>query len=722
MRIGFLSPLALALLAGLSQPARASSDDSCYPDWRVSRDSLDTCNNLPFLSPGNDSRTNLRLLLADKKAAPLAPNALSDDDLSQGFGPVPFPVYRLVPIAATPAEPDSTPHASPSAELDTLLQPLGIQRDEYKSAGADFLNGEGSRCRSNDDDSATAFIRQVLKADMPAAERELLVKARLQLLTACSWDGQVVDAQQIQSTEGQLLRTYLQAAADFYSGRFSDAERGFAGASSSHLPWLKETALYMTARTSLNQAQADAFDEYGMPQLEHVDKSALSDAEEGFLGYLKTYPQGDYVASARGLLRRVYWLADDHTKLAEAYAWQLTQATDAQRNVSVDELVAEADLKLLMVNGKAVKNPMILLVSDLMLMRAHTPPTLTRADLDGQKAVFADEPALFDYLQAAYALYVEHQPDSALKHLPQDVPSNPDYFAFSQQTLRGLALEAKQDWKAAEKLWLQLLPLAKQPLQRDQLELALAMNYERSGQLAKVFAADSPISAKQVRYILLRNSAGPDLLRQQIAQAHDPLERQTAQFVLLYKDLLRGQFATFDGDLKQLPASAPDDKLGTSLGYVYGAGQTLKLFQWNGDKAESGYACPSIAQTAATLQNDAKNPHGLNCFGEFILRNSLDSMPLEQARAAGSLGSTPSDFKGATFSRLDGYQQVIGNPKAPKADKAYALFRALNCYAPSGYNSCGGEDVAPAVRKAWFRQLKTGFADTQWGKSLQYYW
>ncbi|MXE01592.1 outer membrane assembly lipoprotein YfiO, partial [Escherichia coli] len=85
------------------------------------------------------------------------------------------------------------------------------------------------------------------------------------------------------------------------------------------VPWLKETALYMTARTSLNQAQAEAFDEYGMPQLEHVDKSALSHAEEGFLGYLKTYPQGDYLASARGLLRRVYWLAGDNSKLAEAF-------------------------------------------------------------------------------------------------------------------------------------------------------------------------------------------------------------------------------------------------------------------------------------------------------------------------------------------------------------------------------------------------------------------
>ena len=67
-------------------------------------------------------------------------------------------------------------------------------------------------------------------------------------------------------------------------------------------------------------------------------------------------------------------------------------------------------------------------------------------------------------------------------------------------------------------------------------------------------------------------------------------------------------------------------------------------------------------------------------------------------------------------------QDVIANAKAPKTDKTYALFRAINCYAPAGYNSCGGQDVAPAVRKAWFRQLKSGFADTQWGKSLQYYW
>ncbi|WP_339533067.1 outer membrane assembly lipoprotein YfiO [Pseudomonas mucidolens] len=722
MRIRLLSSLTLALFAGVSIQAQASSDDSCYPDWRVSRDTLTGCSNMPFLSPGNDSRVNLRLLLADQKSAPLTPNALGEDDLAQGFGPVPFPVYRLVPNPPAMQSSEEKGTAS-STELDQLLGSLGIQREVAPAAGEQFLSGEGSRCRSNNDDSAAAFIRQVIQADIPANERTLLANARLKLLTTCDWQGSVLlEPQLIASTQGRELTTYLLAASDFYSGRFVYAERGFAAVSVTSLPWLKETAVYMIARASLNHAQENAFDEYGMPQREAVDKNALDEAEHSFLSYLKTYPQGEYAASARGLLRRVHWLAGDANKLAEDFAWQLTEASDAQRNVSIDELVEETDNKLLTSHADSVSNPMLLVINDLMGMRASNPPKLSREILDAQKAAFADEPALYAYLQAAFALYVEHQPDSALKHLPRELPSNLDYFAFSQQTLRGLALEAKQDWQGAADLWLQLLPLAKQPLQRDQLELALAMNYERSGQLAKVFASDSPIQSRQVRYILLRSVAGPELLRQQITQASDPQERSTAQFVLLYKDLLRGQFATFAEDLQQLPASASADKLGTSLGYVYDGGQSLKLFHWNGDQAQSGYACPSIAQTAGTLQNAPKNPHGLNCLGEFILRNGLDSMPLEHARSAGSLGSSASDFKGQTFSRLEGYKQVIANSQAPRDDKAYALFRAINCYAPSGYNSCGGEDVDKAVRKGWFRQLKSGFADTQWGKSLQYYW
>ncbi|WP_025808562.1 hypothetical protein [Pseudomonas chlororaphis] len=723
MRIGLLSSLTLALGALLCNQAQASSDDSCYPHWTLVKNNLESCSSLPFLNPGNDSRVNLRLLLADSGALPLAPKALDADDLAEGYGPVPFSVSRLNP-APGPEAADAKA-ASADTDLNGRLEALQVVREAPQAAGDAFLSGEGSRCRSNSDASAQVFVDQLIAADLPDSERQALAQSRVKLLAACSWDGPQLASllpTNLQTPLGKGFATYLQAAGDFYSGRFSEAGSTFATLKDSPNAWLKETALYMNARTALNSAQQNAFDEYGMPALEHVDKSALHQAEVGFDSYLQTYPQGAYAASAKGLLRRVHWLDGNPDKLAADYAWQMTQAKDEQRNLSLNDLVEEVDTKLLMVNRNPVSTPLLLAVNDLMWMREQAEGRLTREALQQQKPVFAAQPALHDYLLAAFALYVDNNPDAALKLLPSELPANLDYLAFSQQTLRGLALEAQNDGPGAQALWLQLLPLAKQPLQREQLELALAMNYERNQQLAKVFAADSPIKSPQVRFTLLRNVADATLLRQQISQAADPVERNTAQFVLLYKDLLRSQYAAFASDLKQLPASAPEDKLGYSLGYVYSDGQSLKLFQWSGDKAESGYTCPSIAQTAAALEKDGKNPQGLNCFGEFILRNGLDGMPLDSQPDKQSLGGTESAFKGELFSRLDGYKQVIANSKAPRDDRAYALYRAINCYAPSGYNSCGGKDVEPAVRKAWFRQLKGTFADTQWGKSLQYYW
>lgn len=666
---------------------------------------------------------NLRLLLADSGALPLAPKALDADSLDEGYGAVPFPVFRLQP-APSPEDAD-TAQTPEDTDLNGRLESLQVVRETPQAAGDAFLSGEGSRCRSNSDASAQAFVDQLIAADLPASERQALAQSRVKLLAACNWDSPQLASllpTDLQTPLGKGFATYLQAAGDFYSGRFSEAGAAFATLKDSPSAWLKETALYMNARTLLNSAQQNAFDEYGMPALEHVDKSTLQQAEAGFDAYLQTYPQGAYVASAKGLLRRVHWLDGNPDKLAADYAWQMTQAKDEQRNLSLDDLVEEVDTKLLMVNRNPVSTPLLLAVNDLMWMREQAEGRLTRDALQQQKAVFAGQPALYDYLQAAFALYVDNDPDAALKLLPAEPAAKLDYLAFSQQTLRGLALEAKNDASGAQALWLQLLPLAKQPLQREQLELALAMNYERNQQLAKVFAADSPIQSPQVRFTLLRHVADAELLRQQISQAADPVERNTAQFVLLYKDLLRGQYAAFASDLGQLPASAPEDKLGYSLGYVYSNGQSLKLFQWNGKEAESGYVCPSLAETAAALEKDGKSPQGLNCLGEFILRNGLDGMPLDSQPDKLSLGGTPSAFKGEAFSRLEGYKQVIANSKAPRDDRAYALYRAINCFASSGNNRCGGKDVEPAVRKAWFRQLKGTFADTQWGKSQQYYW
>lgn len=722
MRIGLLSSLTLALGAAFSLPAQASYDsDACSPNWSLTGGGH--CNNVPFLNPGNDSRANLRLLLSDQGALPLNPAPLSDFDREAGYGPVPFDLSRLDPVPDV--APAATPDAPPVSVLDEPLRQLGISQEIGTIAGNEFVEGEGNRCRSNNEDSAAAFLEQLLgSSQLPADERQALAISRLQMLAACSWEAEQQNSllpSAIQSEPGKAFLTYLRGAAGFYNGRFTEASEQFAQLADSNQPWLKETALYMTGRIPLNAAQAHAFDDMGLPTFEHVDNIHLQLAEQGFERYLLTYPQGEYSASAKGLIRRVHWLAGDNQKLADDYAWQLTESKETQRNKTLPELVEEVDSKLLNASGTEIRTPLLLAINDLMAIGAYQTPFTLKA-LQTQKAVFAQQPALYDYLQAAVYLYIEKNPEQTLKILPGSVPDTLDYLAFSQQFLRGLALHEQQKWTDAETLWLELLNKVKQPLQREQVELALAFNYERSERLAKVFAADSPIKTSAIRYRLQRLVADAPLLRQQISQGADATERDSALFVLLYKELLRGQYPEFSEDIKQLPAEPSAEKLGVSLGYLYGSGKALTMFRWQGDKAEASYSCPTIAETAAALQADGNSPKGLNCLGEFILRNSLDDAPLEAKPYPAELGATPSAFKGEIYSRHEGYRQVIANINAPKEDRAYALFRAINCYAPSGNNSCGGKDVDPAARKAWFRQLKSGFADTQWGKSLQYYW
>lgn len=722
MRIGLLSSLALAISATCALPAQASYDeDVCSPEWWL--EGSGHCNSVPFLSPTNDSRINLRLLLSDQGVLAFDPAPVSDQDREAGYGPVPFDIARLDPAPLSTLVPP--PQTTPVSVLDEPMQQLGLGDRVPGIAGNAFIDGEGSRCRSNNEDSAAAFIKQLIASPMLAPQERLdLAQARLSLLSACTWDATALSGllpTAVTSEPGDAFLEYLRGAAQFYSGAFADATQTFTRLSASEQPWLKETALYMSGRIPLNAAQANAFDDMGLPTREQVDEANLKLAEQGFERYLKTYPQGEYSASARGLIRRVHWLAGEDQKLADDYAWQLTSSTEAQRNKSLPELIEETHSKLLSEPDNGIQAPLLLAIKDLQSIGGYQ-TTFNSQQLEGQKALFAQQPALYDYLRAAVLLRLENNPEAALNILPATLADNPDYLAFSQQFLRGQALHAQKKWPQAQALWLQLMAKVKRPLQYEQLEFALTTNYLYSEQLEKIFAADSPIKTPALRYRLQRMAADAPLLRQQISQGADATERDSALFVLLYKELLRNQYAAFAEDMKHLPAEPSTDKLGVSIGYLYGSGRPLSMFRWQGEQSESGYRCPSIADTAAALQVNGKDPRGLNCLGEFILRNNLDDAPVDEHSTAAPQPGVPVPFKGEIYARHEGYRQVIGDTKAPKEDRAYALFRAINCYAPSGNNTCGGTDVEPAVRKAWFRQLKSGFADTPWGKSLQYYW
>ncbi len=149
-------------------------------------------------------------------------------------------------------------------------------------------------------------------------------------------------------------------------------------------------------------------------------------------------------------------------------------------------------------------------------------------------------------MQANHAFYVAKDYARVLQLIPDDA-KRPSYtpLAFSRQVLRGQALAAKGDPNEAG-FWLELLGGAKALWQRPTVELGLAMNWERHGKLAQVFAPGSPITDRMVREILLMHSAGPGLLRRVALDVERAqTERDAALFTLLYKQLSRGTMPVF---------------------------------------------------------------------------------------------------------------------------------------------------------------------------------
>ncbi|WP_294255675.1 hypothetical protein [uncultured Sphingomonas sp.] len=688
--------MVLFLLLGLgalwSAPAHASGDYSCGPTWKLNAAVYSGCDDLAMLGPRNDSRTNLALLLADLPGA-----------------------ARLV----APAK--------PSVFLDiALLMPRSAD-----GGSPYFSDGEGSRCRSNVAGASSFEAAIRANAKVPEVERAALIAARQGLQPDCAQGtagttALVAAVNGAKSEAGKAFAAYLDGAAAFYAGDFNGAAARFASLGSARDPWLRETGRYMLGRVAVNRAQVDYYDEYGSPKEgAKIAPKLVAEAENALRSYMKAYPKGDYFFSARGLLRRVYWLAKDRERLEAEYA-ALIALPDAQRGIDAVSLAQEIDAKLLAgATADTLHDPILLAAFDLMHMRTGERgesccDALSRAALDAQRAKFARNPALFAFLQATHAYHFSGQPQEVLQLLPDaSHQASFSYLEFSRQMLRGMALEARAD-RNARGFWIDLLSGAKAPGQRPAVELALALHEERHDGLARVFAHDSPIRSQEIRDRLLMNVADAKLLRQQAqaagASAH---ERDVALFTLLYKEATRGSHRDFVEDMRLVPAGAPIE----SDYYIdFADAKSLPTAVFVRSKKLGDYGCPAFPETQRRLAAAASDAKAMLCLGEFTRVNGFDGFVLDSQPAAEELGGTPTRFAGAPYSRLDAYQAVIASPGASPDDKAYALFRAVNCYAPSAYNSCGGKGVEPLVRKGWFQRLKRDYPKSRWAQELRYYW
>ncbi|HZZ87942.1 MAG TPA: hypothetical protein VFE13_06360, partial [Caulobacteraceae bacterium] len=135
----FLPLVVAAFTLGVSA-AHASGDFGCDPTWQLAKTVYSDCDSVPFLSPGNDSRVNLQLLLLDAGRAKIGPPPTTDP-------PTP-------PIASS---------AAPFT-LEAFSALLGARSPDEDS---DYASGEGSRCRTNTA-GAAAFETALSAGSVPA--------------------------------------------------------------------------------------------------------------------------------------------------------------------------------------------------------------------------------------------------------------------------------------------------------------------------------------------------------------------------------------------------------------------------------------------------------------------------------------------------------------------------------------------------------------------------
>lgn len=699
--------LAAALIgaSGLAATvAWSCADSSCSPVWRLDAPDY-ACEGRAMLSPGNDTRINLLLLMRSLAPVSEAGLAYAKPEWDDGqLGHVFFSWHGLRDtLWPHPEEPET----NAAQDAPECAAPKAAQ-DAFAAALAADKAVPGS--------DRTALMALRAKVGCPDADTAL----------------------QPASAAGRDYAAYLRGADAFYKGQYDAARSAFAGLSNSASPWLRETAAYMKIRLGLRAAVAGAVDKYGdFAGIAAVDKAAARRAGAAIDAYLQAWPQGRYAASAQGLRRRVLWLSGETDTLAERYE-ALLRATPGSQEAAAD-LAEEIDNTLLQADGGAQaiiahgKTPLLMAIADLKAMRPADPAKpmpLPAATLAAQAPVFAGQDDLYGLLEATRAYYAGEAPRTILARLP-DAARSASYtpLAFSRQALRGMALAKAHDANEAG-FWQELMGGAKGLWQGPLAQLGLALRWQRDGRIDQALASKSPIADMTLRQLMLQTMAAPATLRANAADASRPDdERNVARFTLLYKGLTRGAYGDVVRDLALVP---PDPKVDLTAWYGNGlatpAAQRFTRGQWS-----DGWPCPPLAQTAATLAREPGNAAARVCLGEFYRLNGFDGFALYAPfEKVDQLGRGKDQFPGTPLSRDAIYATIIADKAAPADLRAYALYRAVMCYAPSGYNGCSGaaadydamqaQQVPKAQRKAWYDELKARYPASRWAKSLRYYW
>jgi len=586
-----------------------------------------------------------------------------------------------------------------------------------------------TRYISNNLESVHLFYTALLDDNMlTEQQRQPLAALRLKIDGSADMQTQLLQLVLEENSTAALFRDYLLAANAFYGGNYDSAFTTFSELRKSKQPWIAETASYMLMRVELNRSSDGDTGEFGDFNVDSVHKEAAQRARQQGILYLQKWPAGLYASSARGLFRRIDWYQGDWDQLALDLEQALKHPQDAD---ALQKLVAEADHKLLSsdyyrkgaVFMTAPDAPQLTFIQTLRLMR-NFPCTdnnvcVDQVYLDNIKPIFEKGQALPLWQYLTLWLAYQHQDYTTIMNTikPVDLLPEHDILAFSQQAMIGNILMTKDNWPVAHQFWQHLLSISKSKEQQQYIQgmLAGVMLYEDKAD--QIFAADSPITNLNYRSITLKTVATPELLRQQVTNGMNSEEQTIALHTLLIKDLIAGRYGDWLQDKKRI------SQLTGKIDADHFRDVDLNVFNWKGEQTETGYYCPTLDNIVTTLSVHADDSHALNCLGEFFRTTDASVSQSEADEKTLALGEALEHVKdNGTPDRQSYYMQVINNPQTEPEDKSFALYRAVMCYAPSGFNDCGGIDQEISVRKGWFNQLRKEFPGGIWTRKLKYYW
>jgi hypothetical protein len=717
----------VAAIAALNaNTLQASSDLDCPPPLTAvisSTAALDCRFGIgnAVLNPYNDSRVNLLLAMTRPASNQAVENrhALSWDATAN---PIQSPFYiEAIQVPASPAE-DTTSRALYNQFID-LLRYVGF--DEHHASVAHINKDYQPPSLSHLAYRALA-LQEIVQADaaLNEVDRKQILKYLLQL-----------DNSPEQNRTKDYLR-YIDAANAFYADDYSTAEQLFSALATASTAWVKEAALYNLIRVAIRKAQRQSGDSYGFFDLARVDQTQANKILPAIQQYVQAFPQGRFVDSATQLKRRAYWLSHDNKNLLQSYVEAINAIRNNNDFLAAAQLAVEIDTKYLFAasseKADVDKLPAPLahiewdnavLATAQILVRLRKPAAddtqtpyhpVTLDAIKSHENHFTQQNAtsLYQYVLTAYDFFKDEKFDVVVQATEnwQATIAHADYASFSRAALRAAALEKLQRWQEAAALLKELRALAPSPLLKDHFELAQAQNLEASGNSKKIFEPDSIIQSSVLRKRILRAAANTHLLEYVLDQKHTALEEKSvALAALLNKELLSKQYkALLEHQQKYAPL-----KLDNIDGLDVLRNETIS--------SDDNFHCPKWSKVLADLSGTKPPPRALLCLGE-RLRNLEDGSINPREPYKYQLGNTNDGFDIKRLTRLSLYLAIIGNTAAQGEDEAFALRRALYCFATSGYNHCGEEEIPVEQRKAWFTKLKSKYKSSPWSIKQKYFW